>query len=123
MFRLKSDRNNFVLRKINKNVKESFVTDAPQWISQLQPQTNIDLSSSAEMRCEAAADPPADYVWLRDGARLSNNNKYNIVDHNGGSVLTLRDATADDARMYQCVAHNDNGYIFSSTKLNVVCKY
>jgi len=74
------------------------------------------------MRCGADANPPATYVWLKDGENLSNSNKFTITNRNSTTTLTIRDVSEDESGMYQCIAHNEYGYRFSYTKLNVIGK-
>ena len=105
-------------------VKIRILLDAPQWTNDGKPKSsvNVDLSKSTSLRCEVTAVPDAAFQWLKDGVKLSSGDNLAIMMHNGGSTLDLLDASDEDAGIYQCIAGNDRGYIFSSTKLNVLRK-
>ena len=97
-----------------------FIAGTPQWIIKLKPQTSVKLSNTVEMRCKANGSPPAWYIWLKDEVKLLNSDKFAITNHRFATSLAIREATEKDAGMYQCVAHNLHGSIFSSTKLKVL---
>ena len=72
---------------------------------------NVTLGSSILLRCDPpAANPPAEVVWLSNGAVLdtaANANKYKILVSGGGLIIGNVAAT-DIGPTYQCRVTNVN---------------
>lgn len=93
----------------------------PQWKEEIVP-SDVARSSPIMMQCSASAVPPASYFWLKDGQRLSNTDQITIEETSYGSKLVVTTANVTDAGMYQCIAYNELGYLFSNAHLTIACK-
>ena len=95
----------------------------PQWVDEITSRS-IDLSSRDSIRCEATAEPKARYVWLKDGVKITPEmERFSVVEDGDGSRLEINEAAKEDDGMYQCIAINEHGNLFSSAKITVVCKF
>ncbi|XP_068610184.1 contactin-4-like [Brachionichthys hirsutus] len=68
--------------------------------------------------CKASAKPKPSYRWLKNGEALDHMEQDRIQPNNG--VLTIRSLNLADIGMYQCVAENKHGRIFTNAELRVV---
>ncbi|CAB1353466.1 unnamed protein product [Coregonus sp. 'balchen'] len=87
----------------------------PHWL-----QTMIDGALSIEenlfWECKANGKPKPSYSWLRNGDNLMAEGRVQI--ENG--ALSIAALNLSDAGMYQCVAENKHGIIYSSAELMVL---
>ncbi|KAM4611146.1 contactin-4 [Polymixia lowei] len=67
--------------------------------------------------CKASAKPKPSYRWLKNGETLDP--MEDRVQVNNG-VLTISSLKLADIGMYQCVAENKHGRIFTNTELRVI---
>ncbi|XP_070695057.1 contactin-4 [Pempheris klunzingeri] len=68
--------------------------------------------------CKASAKPKPSYRWLKNGGPLDPMEQDRVQVNNG--VLTISSLNMDDIGMYQCVAENKHGRIFSNAELRVI---
>ncbi|XP_055748325.1 contactin-4 isoform X1 [Salvelinus fontinalis] len=76
--------------------------------------------------CKASAKPKSSYRWLKNGEPLDTMEMENQVSlfqdrvqvNNG--VLTISSLKLADIGMYQCVAENKHGRVFTNTELRVI---
>ncbi|XP_021471765.1 contactin-4 isoform X4 [Oncorhynchus mykiss] len=76
--------------------------------------------------CKASAKPKSSYRWLKNGEPLDTMEMENRVSlfqdrvqvNNG--VLTISSLKLADIGMYQCVAENKHGRVFTNTELRVI---
>ncbi|KAK2851254.1 hypothetical protein Q5P01_007530 [Channa striata] len=68
--------------------------------------------------CKASAKPKPSYRWLRNGEPLDPMEQDRVQVNNG--VLTISSLNLADIGMYQCVAENKHGRIFTNAELRVV---
>ncbi|XP_012993864.2 contactin-3 [Esox lucius] len=87
----------------------------PHWL-----QTMIDGALSIEenlfWECKANGKPKPSYSWLKNGNNLITEGRVQI--ENG--ALSIAALNLSDAGMYQCVAENKHGIIYSSAELMVL---
>ena len=97
-------------------------SDKPQWVQEISSST-VDLSDTASLYCKATASPPANYRWMKNGEFFYSSGNVTITKEDQGSRLEITDVTTGDDGMYQCMAENEHGYLFSSAKLTVQREY
>ncbi|XP_045913390.1 contactin-4 isoform X1 [Micropterus dolomieu] len=68
--------------------------------------------------CKATAKPKPSYRWLKNGEPLDPMEQDRIQVNNG--VLTISNLNLADIGMYQCVAENKHGRIFTNAELRVI---
>uniref|UniRef100_A0A4W5KG98 Contactin 3a, tandem duplicate 1 n=1 Tax=Hucho hucho TaxID=62062 RepID=A0A4W5KG98_9TELE len=71
--------------------------------------------------CKASAKPKSSYRWLKNGEPLDTMEVSDRVQVNNG-VLTISSLKLADIGMYQCVAENKHGRVFTNTELRVIGK-
>ncbi|TRZ11581.1 hypothetical protein HGM15179_015542, partial [Zosterops borbonicus] len=87
----------------------------PSWTQRIS-----DVRAAIEERvaweCRASGRPKPSYRWLKDGEPLLPQGRVQLEQ---GS-LTIPNVSLSDAGMYQCVAENRHGVIFTSAELSVI---
>uniref|UniRef100_A0A8C9YVN5 Contactin 3a, tandem duplicate 1 n=1 Tax=Sander lucioperca TaxID=283035 RepID=A0A8C9YVN5_SANLU len=68
--------------------------------------------------CKASAKPKPSYLWLKNGEPLDPMEHDRVQVNNG--VLTISSLNLADIGMYQCVAENKHGRIFTNAELRVI---
>ncbi|CAB1447362.1 unnamed protein product [Pleuronectes platessa] len=76
----------------------------------------MDSGEKLHWECKATGRPRPTYLWLRDGLPLTP--KGHVVIMNGD--LTIHNVQRTDSGMYQCVAENKYGAIYSSAELTIL---
>ncbi len=71
-----------------------------------QPQ-KVTIGTDVLLFCTVESDPPADFIWFKNGSRVDYNNLRYQLDESTGT-LTLKNAQSEDSAKYVCQA--DNGY-------------
>ncbi|XP_057203786.1 contactin-5 isoform X3 [Triplophysa rosa] len=87
----------------------------PQWISMIND-TQLDSGEQLRWECRAAGKPRPTYRWMRNGELLSPQSRVEMVN---GELIIHRLQQADSG-MYQCVAENKYGSIYSSAELKIL---
>uniref|UniRef100_A0A3B3T5B6 Ig-like domain-containing protein n=1 Tax=Paramormyrops kingsleyae TaxID=1676925 RepID=A0A3B3T5B6_9TELE len=88
----------------------SVFTAKPQWI-QTATDTALAIGEKLLWECKANGKPKPSYSWLRNGETLATE----VRSFSQQSLLNL-----SDAAMYQCVAENKHGVLYSSAELLVL---
>ncbi|KAF3696754.1 Contactin-4 Brain-derived immunoglobulin superfamily protein 2 [Channa argus] len=68
--------------------------------------------------CKASAKPKPSYRWLKNGEPLDPMEQDRVQVNNG--MLTISSLNLADIGMYQCVAENKHGRIFTNAELRVI---
>uniref|UniRef100_A0A674NVD0 Contactin-3 n=1 Tax=Takifugu rubripes TaxID=31033 RepID=A0A674NVD0_TAKRU len=76
----------------------------PQWL-QVMSDSEVEISSELLWSCIAAGKPKPSVRWLRNGQSITR--------------LKISNLALEDSGMYQCVAENKHGTIYSSAELRV----
>uniref|UniRef100_A0A4W3J257 Contactin 1 n=1 Tax=Callorhinchus milii TaxID=7868 RepID=A0A4W3J257_CALMI len=89
----------------------------PYWVHPIND-TVKDIKSDLIWPCEAKGKPQPTYKWLRNGETTYGflNTRFRV---NRGELKILR-LTLEDSGMYQCVAENKHGSIYSNAELKVL---
>uniref|UniRef100_A0A4W6CH10 Contactin-5 n=1 Tax=Lates calcarifer TaxID=8187 RepID=A0A4W6CH10_LATCA len=87
----------------------------PQWVRMIND-TQMDSGEKLQWECKATGRPRPTYRWLRNGVPLTSQGRLEIV--NGD--LTIHKVQQTDSGMYQCVAENKYGAIYSSAELKIL---
>ncbi|XP_062861152.1 contactin-5 [Trichomycterus rosablanca] len=87
----------------------------PQWISMIND-SQLDSGEQLHWECRAAGKPRPTYHWLRNGEPLSPQSRVEILN----GELIIHKVQQADSGMYQCVAENKYGAIYSSAELKIL---
>ncbi|XP_062056190.1 contactin-3 isoform X1 [Lepus europaeus] len=87
----------------------------PHWV-QLIRDVEIAVEDSLHWECRASGKPKPSYRWLKNGEALVLEERIQI--ENG--ALTISNLNVTDSGMFQCIAENKHGLVYSSAELKVV---
>ncbi|XP_023688924.1 contactin-3-like [Paramormyrops kingsleyae] len=88
----------------------------PQWI-QTATDTALAIGEKLLWECKANGKPKPSYSWLRNGETLATEGGRVQVEN---GALSIAAVNLSDAAMYQCVAENKHGVLYSSAELLVL---
>ncbi|KAM9364890.1 contactin-2 [Pholidichthys leucotaenia] len=86
----------------------------PEWL-QVMSDSEVEISSELHWSCMAAGKPRPSVRWLRNGQPLSTQDRVEV----SGVHLRINNLALEDSGMYQCVAENKHGTIYSAAELRV----
>ncbi|XP_039971428.1 contactin-2 [Xiphias gladius] len=86
----------------------------PEWL-QVMSDSEVEISSELHWSCIAAGKPRPSVRWLRNGQPLSTQDRLEV----NGARLKISNLALEDSGMYQCVAENKHGTIYSTAELRV----
>ncbi|XP_030634184.1 contactin-2 [Chanos chanos] len=86
----------------------------PEWL-QVMSDSEVEISSELHWSCIASGKPRPTIRWLRNGQPLGTQDR---VEVNNGR-LKISNLALEDSGMYQCVAENKHGTIYSNAELRV----
>ncbi|KAH0630233.1 hypothetical protein JD844_013011, partial [Phrynosoma platyrhinos] len=81
----------------------------PEWNKRLG-NAHVSLYDTLVWECEATGKPMSSYQWLKNGQPLTPEN----------GTLTITMLNISDSGLYQCVAENKYGSIYSNAELTVI---
>uniref|UniRef100_A0A8C1III7 Contactin 3b n=1 Tax=Cyprinus carpio TaxID=7962 RepID=A0A8C1III7_CYPCA len=87
----------------------------PHWL-QTMTDTSLSIEENLFWECKANGKPKPSYSWLKNGETLISEGRVQI--ENG--ALSISSLNLSDGGMYQCVAENKHGIIYSSAELMVL---
>ncbi|XP_040851009.1 contactin-3 [Ochotona curzoniae] len=87
----------------------------PHWV-QLIRDVEIAVEDSLHWECRASGKPKPSYRWLKNGEALVLEERIQI--ENG--ALTISNLNVTDSGMFQCLAENKHGLVYSSAELKVI---
>ncbi|KAJ8342773.1 hypothetical protein SKAU_G00327010 [Synaphobranchus kaupii] len=87
----------------------------PQWIRMIND-TELDSGEQLQWECKAAGKPRPTYRWLRNGVPLLSQSRVETVS----GELLIHGVRQADSGMYQCVAENKYGAVYSSAELKIL---
>ncbi|OWK11308.1 hypothetical protein Celaphus_00006976, partial [Cervus elaphus hippelaphus] len=87
----------------------------PSW-SQKINDIHVAIEENVFWECKANGRPKPTYRWLKNGEPLLTRDRIHIEQ----GTLNITIVNLSDAGMYQCVAENKHGVIFSSAELSVI---
>ncbi|KAG9353311.1 hypothetical protein JZ751_017888, partial [Albula glossodonta] len=87
----------------------------PHW-TQTMRNTALSIEESLFWECKANGKPKPSFGWLKNGESMHTEGRVQI--ENG--ALSISSLNLSDAGMYQCVAENKHGVIYSSAELMVL---
>ncbi|XP_015496650.1 contactin-4 isoform X1 [Parus major] len=87
----------------------------PSWTQRISD-VHAAIEERVSWECRASGRPKPSYRWLKDGEPLLPQGR--VVLEQGS--LTIPNVSLSDAGMYQCVAENRHGVIFTSAELSVI---
>ncbi|VFV38103.1 contactin-4 isoform 1 [Lynx pardinus] len=87
----------------------------PNWIQEIND-THVAIEENVFWECKANGRPKPTYRWLKNGEPLLTRDRIQIEQ----GMLNITVVNLSDAGMYQCVAENKHGVIFSSAELSVI---
>ncbi|KAM4741647.1 contactin-2 [Anableps anableps] len=86
----------------------------PEWL-QVMSDSEVEISSELHWSCLAAGKPRPAIRWIRNGLFLITQDRVMV----NGAHLKISNLALEDSGMYQCVAENKHGTIYSSAELRV----
>uniref|UniRef100_A0A803SSH1 Contactin 6 n=1 Tax=Anolis carolinensis TaxID=28377 RepID=A0A803SSH1_ANOCA len=92
-----------------------FIYALPEWNKGLE-NAHVSLYDTFMWECKATGKPMPSYYWLKNGQPLSPEERIQI--ENG--TLTITMLNISDSGLYQCVAENKYGSIYSNAELRVI---
>ncbi|KAM4590491.1 contactin-5 isoform 1-T2 [Fundulus diaphanus] len=87
----------------------------PQWVRMIND-TQMDSGEKLQWECKAIGRPRPSYRWIRNGLPLTSQGRVEIVN----GELTINKVQQTDSGMYQCVAENKYGAIYSNAELKIL---
>uniref|UniRef100_A0A8C5HVP9 Contactin-3-like n=1 Tax=Gouania willdenowi TaxID=441366 RepID=A0A8C5HVP9_GOUWI len=87
----------------------------PHWL-QTMTDTTLSIEENLFWECKANGKPKPSYSWLKNGVPVNAEGRVQI--ENG--ALSIAGLNLSDSGMYQCVAENKHGIIYSSAQLMVL---
>uniref|UniRef100_A0A9L0S915 Contactin 4 n=1 Tax=Equus caballus TaxID=9796 RepID=A0A9L0S915_HORSE len=87
----------------------------PNWIQKIND-IHVAIEENVFWECKANGRPKPTYRWLKNGEALLTQERIQIEQ----GTLNITIVNLSDAGMYQCVAENKHGVIFSSAELSVI---
>ncbi|XP_040348087.1 contactin-3 isoform X3 [Herpailurus yagouaroundi] len=87
----------------------------PHWV-QLIRDVELAVEDNLFWECRASGKPKPSYRWLKNGEALVLEERIQI--ENG--ALTISNLNVTDSGMFQCIAENKHGLIYSSAELKVI---
>ncbi|XP_033002053.1 contactin-5 [Lacerta agilis] len=87
----------------------------PHWVERLND-TQLDSGDQLRWECKATGKPRPTYRWLKNGTPLWAESRIEMVN----GVLLIHSVNQSDAGMYQCVAENKHGAIYTSAELRIL---
>ncbi|KAM9856364.1 contactin-4 [Aulostomus maculatus] len=99
------------------SVKGKLSFYAAPHLTEKPPDVQKTIDDTLVWECKASAKPKPSYRWLKNGEPLDP--MEDRVQVNNG-VLTISSLNLGDIGMYQCVAENKHGRIFTNAELRVI---
>uniref|UniRef100_A0A5F4VZ43 Contactin 4 n=1 Tax=Callithrix jacchus TaxID=9483 RepID=A0A5F4VZ43_CALJA len=87
----------------------------PNWIQKIND-VHVAMEENVFWECKANGRPKPTYRWLKNGEPLLTQDRIQIEQ----GTLNITVVNLSDAGMYQCLAENKHGVIFSNAELNVI---
>ncbi|XP_068613008.1 contactin-5-like [Brachionichthys hirsutus] len=87
----------------------------PQWVRMIND-TQLDSGEKLQWECKAMGRPRPTYRWLRNGLPLTSEGRLEVVH----GEVTIQKVQPTDSGMYQCVAENKYGDIYSNAELKIL---
>uniref|UniRef100_A0A3P9H9S5 Contactin-5 n=1 Tax=Oryzias latipes TaxID=8090 RepID=A0A3P9H9S5_ORYLA len=87
----------------------------PQWVRMIND-TQMDSGEKLQWECKAISRPRPTYRWLRNGLPLASQGRVEIMN----GELSIHKVQQTDSGMYQCVAENKYGAIYSNAELKIL---
>ncbi|XP_020863232.1 contactin-3 [Phascolarctos cinereus] len=87
----------------------------PHWVQMIKD-VEAAVEDNLYWECRASGKPKPSYRWLKNGDGLVVEERIQL--ENG--ALSIADLNVNDSGMYQCIAENKHGLVYSSAELKVV---
>ncbi|CAJ1051823.1 contactin-3 [Xyrichtys novacula] len=87
----------------------------PHWIQTMRDMA-LSIKESLFWECKASGKPKPSYSWLKNGQQMMSEGRVQI--ENG--ALSISELNLSDSGMYQCVAENKHGSVYSGAQLMVL---
>ncbi|XP_076850382.1 contactin-5 isoform X2 [Brachyhypopomus gauderio] len=91
------------------------VYTVPLWISMIND-SQLDSGEQLQWECRATGKPRPTYRWLRNGEPLTPQTRVGVLN----GELLIRKVQPTDSGMYQCIAENKYGSVYSSAELRIL---
>lgn len=92
---------------------------SPPKISQKPRNSKLQEGADAQFQVQLSGNPRPRVTWFKNGQRIINSNKHNIITSNNQTILRVRSTQKSDSGHYTLLAENPNGCIVTSAYLAV----
>lgn len=84
---------------------------------------SINEGQTVSFEVDIENDSDCQLEWLKNGVKVTEDERFSLVNHGEGSYsLTIRDTQDDDSGEYLCVVENEAGRVTCGGKLSIECK-
>lgn len=105
--------------QINTEIDKSLGPVSPPKIAQKPRNSKLQEGADAQFQVQLAGNPRPRVTWFRNGQRIVNSNKHEIVTTHNQTTLRVRNTQKSDSGHYTLLAENPNGCIVTSAYLAV----
>lgn len=104
---------------INTEIDKTLGPVSPPKISQKPRNSKLQEGTDAQFQVQLSGNPRPRVTWFKNGQRIVNSNKHNIINTNNQTILRIRNTHKSDSGHYTLLAENPNGCIVTSAYLAV----
>lgn len=104
---------------INTEVDKTLGPVSPPKISQKPRNSKLQEGTDAQFQVQLSGNPRPRVTWFKNGQRIVNSNKHNIITTNNQTILKIRNTQKSDSGHYTLLAENPNGCNVTSAYLAV----
>ncbi|CAH2104070.1 unnamed protein product [Euphydryas editha] len=104
---------------INTEIDKTLGPVSPPKISQKPRNSKLQEGTDAQFQVQLSGNPRPRVTWFKNGQRIVNSNKHNIINTNNQTILRIRNTQKSDSGHYTLLAENPNGCIVTSAYLAV----
>ncbi|XP_045531935.1 titin isoform X5 [Pieris brassicae] len=105
--------------QVSTEIDKSLGPVAPPKITQKPRNSKLQEGTDAQFQVQLSGNPRPRTTWFKNGQRLVNSAKHNIINTNNQTILRIRNVQKSDSGHYTLLAENPNGCVVSSAYLAV----
>ncbi|XP_023947919.2 titin [Bicyclus anynana] len=105
--------------QINTEIDTTLGPVSPPKIAQKPRNSKLQEGADAQFQVQLSGNPRPRVTWFKNGQRIINSNKHNIITSNNQTILRIRSTQSSDSGHYTLLAENPNGCIVTSAYLAV----
>lgn len=105
--------------QINTEIDKNLGPVSPPKIFQKPRNSKLQEGADAQFQVQLSGNPRPRVSWFKNGQRIINSSKHNIITTNNQTILRIRNIQKSDYGHYTLLAENPNGCIVTSAYLVV----